>query len=326
MALTEEGIISVPGVLSRWVRLANGARAHYVTAGETGPAVVLLHGGIAGSSGTAGWRFMIPYLAINGFRVYAPDQPGFGLADSRPEYWPTQGGLSLVEFLHDFVNALCLDQFHLGGNSMGATVVGHYVVDHPERVLSFILIATNFLPELGLDPDGSVAQRLGGITIPPWDGTPEGMGHLMDLIIYRKEAVSEDLMQMRTLAGNRQAQAFAAYQQGRRAIMNDPNLRQKWMLAGRLDKVTVPGIYLYGQNDVLVPVEAGYMQEDVLPNIRFYYPGETGHQGQTDSPDLFNAVFAEFFQRGVLSPELERRAGVSTRRQATQSLAAATGD
>ena len=62
MALTEEGIIHVPGMLSRWVRLGNGEMAHYMTSGETGPAVILLHGGIPGSSGTAGWRFMAPLL------------------------------------------------------------------------------------------------------------------------------------------------------------------------------------------------------------------------------------------------------------------------
>ena len=45
VALTDEGIINVPGMASRWVRLANGARAHYVTAGDSGPAIILLHGG-----------------------------------------------------------------------------------------------------------------------------------------------------------------------------------------------------------------------------------------------------------------------------------------
>jgi len=83
MALTEEGIIEVEGMQSRWVRLASGAKAHYMTSGTTGPAVLLLHGGLPGSSGTAGWRFMAPFLGANGFRVYCPDMPGFGLSDTR---------------------------------------------------------------------------------------------------------------------------------------------------------------------------------------------------------------------------------------------------
>src|SRR5690348_12881818 len=62
MALTHEGLLSIPGLHSRYVRLASGARAHYMTAGQDGPNVILLHGGIPGSSGTAGWRFMAPFL------------------------------------------------------------------------------------------------------------------------------------------------------------------------------------------------------------------------------------------------------------------------
>src|SRR2546430_5285351 len=96
--LTEEDIIHIPDLHSRWVRLANGAKAHYVTSGDTGPAIILLHGGIVGSSGTAGWRFMAPFLGANGFRVYAPDRPGFGLADTRPDYKPSRGFHSQVEF------------------------------------------------------------------------------------------------------------------------------------------------------------------------------------------------------------------------------------
>ena len=75
MALTEEGIIHVPGMMSRWVRLASGAKAHYMTSGDKGPAVVLLHGGLPGSSGTAGWRFMMPFLGQNGFRVDGHEVP-----------------------------------------------------------------------------------------------------------------------------------------------------------------------------------------------------------------------------------------------------------
>src|SRR6476660_10358887 len=100
--LTEENIMHIPGLESRWVRLANGAKAHYVTSGDTGPAIILLHGGIVGSSGTAGWRFMAPFLGANGFRVYCPDQPAFGWADtSDPEYLK-RGQKDHVDFIKMF--------------------------------------------------------------------------------------------------------------------------------------------------------------------------------------------------------------------------------
>src|SRR5260370_41641633 len=86
--MTEEDIVHIPGLHSRWVRLSDGSKAHYVTSGETGPAIILLHGGIVGSSGTAGWRFMAPFLRANGFRVHCPDQPAFRRADTRPDYHP----------------------------------------------------------------------------------------------------------------------------------------------------------------------------------------------------------------------------------------------
>src|SRR6204780_5131622 len=108
MGLTDEGIIDVPGMMSRWVRLGTGTKAHYVTSGESGPAIVLLHGGIIGSSGTAGWRFMAPFLAENGFRVYCPDQPGFGLTEN-PELKYAYGAAGHVDFVHDFTTALNLD-------------------------------------------------------------------------------------------------------------------------------------------------------------------------------------------------------------------------
>src|SRR5437879_4470241 len=98
--------MDVPGVASRWVRLANGAKAHYSTAGEKGPAIIFLHGAVAGSSGLAGWRFALPFLGEHGFRVYAPDRPGFGLADTRPEYWAKRGWLSYVDFVQQFADAM----------------------------------------------------------------------------------------------------------------------------------------------------------------------------------------------------------------------------
>ena len=313
MALTDEGIIDVPGMASRWVRLASGAKAHYMTSGESGPTVVLLHGGIEGSSGTAGWRFMAPYLGENGFRVYCPDQPGFGLTED-PEQKYVYGAAGHVDFVHDFTTALNLDKFHLAGNSMGCINTVNYVIAHPERVLSYALIAGSVGDLVDSARREEVDKR--PVADRPrsdiFDGTKESMKAMMDAIIYRPAAITDDLLTMRTNAANNNR----PYQKIRQEINRNPgtDLSARLSTKGRFDKLTIPGIYLFGQDDVLIPVAFGFFQEDACPNIQFFYPAECGHQGQTDQPEMFNQVFLEFFRDGQVSRKTADWAGVSKRR------------
>ena len=185
MALTDEGLIDIPGLLSRNVRLASGTTAHYATAGSSGPAVVLLHGGLPGSSGVAGWRFMAPFLGANGFQVYCPDMPAFGLSDPAPEYRP-RGLYDHIDFVHEFVTALCLDTFHLAGNSMGCMNTVGYTTAHPERIQSFVLIAGS----IG-DITEDAPRFPGTLRIAPFDGTAASMRTLMESIIRNRGEISD---------------------------------------------------------------------------------------------------------------------------------------
>lgn len=319
--LTDEGIIDIPGLASRWVRLADGRRAHYVTAGDKGPAVVLLHGGLEGSSGTAGWRFMASVLAENGFRVYCPDRPGYGLSDtSRVEYLDASMKAN-NDFLKMFVDALCLDKFHLSGNSMGCLVAANFVVSHPERVLSVMFIA-GWLGDVLTKPrvmgtEGKFTPNPGYVR-QPWDGTAEGMKELMDGIIYEPKAVWPELIEMRVQAAlnQRAAREAVGLPNTLEQVLapQDPSMQQIFSTKGRIDKLTIPMIYLFGLQDVLAPVENGFNQEDVVPNIQFFYPDECGHQGQTDQPEVFNQVALEFFSTGKVTWPTAVKAGVSLRR------------
>jgi 2-hydroxy-6-oxonona-2,4-dienedioate hydrolase len=312
MGLTEEGLLYVPGLASRWVRLTSGARAHYVTSGDTGPAVVLLHGGINGSSGTAGWRFMATFLGANGFRVYCPDQPGYGLSETRGGFMSHPGRLGIVQFIKEFTEALCLDTFHLGGNSMGCNNAVQFAMEYPGRIISLALIAGS-IGDLTIWP--SVPDNIR----PPYNGTEEGMRKMMESIIFAKGAISPDLIAMRTLAANKQLAAQKGSRTERERLTDDANLRQKLSTKGRFDNLEIPGIYLYGRQDPR-PVENGYAQEDLLPHIQFFYPEQCGHQGQTDQPEMFNQVFLEFFRDGKVGRNTADWAGVSTRRPENPDL------
>jgi pimeloyl-ACP methyl ester carboxylesterase len=317
MALTEEGIIQVPGLHSRWVRLATGERAHYMTAGESGPAVVLLHGGIPGSSGTAGWRLLAPVLARAGFRVYCPDQPGFGLSDPRPEYRPVHGVYSHINFLERFAEALCLDRFFLAGNSMGCANTAHYVARYPHRVERFALIA---------GPVGDVMPfpTLDKLQVPVgWDGTRDTMVKMMNSIIHHQEAVTDDLLDMRMRAADAHKEGWIAWQKAFLFGELPADIASALSTKGRLDTSEIPGICLYGRDDAILPVEdLGFKVEDALPEVQFFYPEDCGHQGQTDQPELFADVFVEFFRDGTVGRATADRAGVSTRRPEIASLVA----
>lgn len=318
MALTEEGLIHVPGLLSRWVRLANGARAHYMTAGETGPSVILLHGGFAGSSGTAGWRYAAPFLGANGFRVYCPDLPGFGLSDVREEHWPTGLG-SHVDYLQHFADALCVERFHLAGNSMGCIDSVNFLCAHPNRVLSYALIA-GFVGDVA---PLQVEPKVNPAVLASFDGTEESMRRMMETIIGHDEAIDDELIAMRTATARRTEQSRAAlgpamlmYALG----MGDDAEAVRLTTRGRLDRLPTPGICIYGQDDGMVPVEQGHLQEDALPGIQFFYPDDCGHQAQTDQPDMINHLLLEFFRDGRVGRKTADWAGVSSRRPENAAL------
>jgi 2-hydroxy-6-oxonona-2,4-dienedioate hydrolase len=316
--LTEEGIVHIPGLMSRWVLLANGEKAHYVTSGDTGPAVILLHGGIEGSSGTAGWRFMAPVLGANGFRVYCPDRPGFGLADTARTEFLEQGPIRQVEFVRMFADALGLDKFHISGNSAGCAVSVNFVVTYPERILSVAFIAGG----LGDITDTSnVSDKREWSANPtyernPYDGTEKAMKELMEGIIYEAKTIWPELITMRVNASLKQRapRGISGVAQGPRGgAQGDPSRQQVYSTTGRLDKLSTPMIYMYGLQDVLSPVERGFAQEDSVPNVQFFYPNHCGHQGQTDQPDMFNQTFLEFFRDGKVSWKTAEWAGVSRR-------------
>ncbi len=315
MPLTEEGLAHIPGLMSRWVRLASGARAHYVTAGDTGPAVVLLHGGATGASGSAVWRNLAPFLGANGFRVYCPDVPGFGLADTREEFWPVDGALSHMAFINEFVDSLCLDEFHLSGNSMGCANTINYTLAHPARVKSFILI--NGAVGNLVDASQHVSS---GISLPRFEGTEASMRAHLGPLTHKKLDPPDEVVQMRTDAANRQKDATAAFRSAGQRIAADPSLSQVLSTKGRLDQLAIPGLYLFGRQDDLSPLENGYHQEDVLPNVQFFYPDECGHVGQQDQPEMFQRVFLEFFRDGTVSRKTAEWASVSARRPENPAL------
>ncbi|MCI0900653.1 MAG: alpha/beta fold hydrolase, partial [Chloroflexi bacterium] len=100
-----------------------GLDIRYVEAGD-GPVVVLLHG-LAASLLT--WYCNIDVLAGAGYRVIAPDLPGYGDSDkpSHLDYSPD----SAADFVYDFSQELGLEKFSLVGSSAGGLIAGLFALE-----------------------------------------------------------------------------------------------------------------------------------------------------------------------------------------------------
>lgn len=277
-----------------WV-LARGVRTHYSWAGTEGPAVILLHGGGPGSSGEAGWRFMLPALAAAGFRAFAPDQLSMGWTDARPHAWPILGHQSLVNHVHDFVEALCLDEVAVVGNSQGAYVAAKYSLDHPEHVSRTFLIASGTISSaMGIEHPPSPARD----ALRDYDETVEGMRRFLEAIIHDKSKVTDDLVRSRHEAATRPGiresrQAFEAY---RARMATEPKLQLRFNLEGTMPRFAIPAQFIWGKNDSFAPVSMGYQLEKRLPNIPFEYLDDCGHQCQNDQPKIVNEMVIQFLR------------------------------
>ena len=140
---------TIPEVTHHHVRAA-GADLHYVTAGESGSPVLLVHG-----FPESWWAFhaLIPLLAAE-HRVIAVDLPGFGDSGTGPG--PATSA-SAAESLRALIEHLGLGPVHLTGQDISGVSTYRLAAEHPELVRSLTAIETA-LPGYGFESFADVAN------------------------------------------------------------------------------------------------------------------------------------------------------------------------
>jgi len=136
----------------------NGIRmAVHVAGPEDGLPVVLCHGWpeLAFS-----WRHQVPALAQAGFRVYCPDQRGYGRTD-KPEAVESYDIHHLTGDLVGLLDAYGHETGVFVGHDWGGIVTWHIPLLHPHRVRGNVGVNTPFIPRLSDDPIKLMRQAYG---------------------------------------------------------------------------------------------------------------------------------------------------------------------
>lgn len=131
----------------------NGTQLHYVTAGDQGLPVLLVHG-----FPETWWAFhkLIPLLAAR-HRVYAVDLRGFGDSEVADENY---SGAVAAEDLHALIEHLSVGAMHVVGQDVSGGVIYRLAATHPENVISLTAIESGLA---GFGAEGLADVTHGGV-------------------------------------------------------------------------------------------------------------------------------------------------------------------
>jgi pimeloyl-ACP methyl ester carboxylesterase len=110
----------------------NGLLMNVALAGEDnhGPWILMIHGFPDDHSV---WRYQIPALVNQGFRVIAPDMRGCGDSEIPAERSHYRLD-ALIDDLVQLMNQLAIPSVRLVGHDWGAVISWHFAIRHPQRV------------------------------------------------------------------------------------------------------------------------------------------------------------------------------------------------
>jgi pimeloyl-ACP methyl ester carboxylesterase len=154
-------VATLPEVTHQTIQV-NGEALHYVTAGDSGPPILLVHG-----FPESWWAFrgVIPPLAAE-HRVIAVDLPGFGdSAHGAGDY----SSSFAAESLRQLIERLGLGPVHLTGQDIAGPTTFRLAAQHPGLIRSYTGIETG-LPGFGLEMLADVTHggtwHIGVLTAP----------------------------------------------------------------------------------------------------------------------------------------------------------------
>jgi pimeloyl-ACP methyl ester carboxylesterase len=279
----------------------------YQQSGETGAAVVLVHG-FGASWGH--WRKNLPVLGES-CRCYAIDLIGFG-GSAKPtpgdgiDYTFENWGQQVADFCREVVGSPAF----LIGNSIGCIVIMQTAVDNPELVLG--VAAINCSIRLLHDRKRVTLPwyRNYGSLIMQQVLSNKGIGNFFFqqiakpkvvrkilLQAYRRpEAVTDELIEMLMTPALDQGAAdvflaFTRYSQG--PLPED-----------LLPRLTCPTVLLWGTEDPWEPVAMGRELAKISTVDEFIPLEGLGHCPQDEAPEIVNPVLLQWIEKVNLSEDL----------------------
>lgn len=270
--------------MSCFSELPSGFTLHYTDAVPSGAVhgcVVFIHGSGPGASGMSNFHANIEAFQNAGYRVLVPDLPGYGLSDK-----PTDVQYTLdyfVGIMHEWLDALQLNSYHLVGNSLGGAIAIGMSLDRPKAVSSLILMASGGIEsrETYFNMPGIQAMVKYPMGSPEF--TRDVLATLLTQLVFDPVHVTEQLVDQRWATLQTQNATVLA-------TMAIPDLTE------RLNDIACPVLSFWGREDRFCPVSGAEKLFNACQNVRSIKLSQCGHWVMVEYPDVFNRECLAFLE------------------------------
>ncbi len=276
-----------------------GRRINVIDSGGDGPPLLFIHG-LGGL--WQNWLLNIPAF-MDRFRVIAPDLPGFGGSEMPAEPISIQGYAKTVDAM---CYALGVDRVAVVGNSMGGFIGAELALAFPTRVERLVLVSAAGLSitEIPHQPLRAAAALF---------SLAQPRLARLDKAVARRPRLRRAAMQGVVRYPERLSAALT-YElilgSGKPGFVPALDALTSYDFRDRLPEIEVPVLIVWGENDILVPVDDATRYERMIgSNARRIVFADTGHVPMIERPSRFNELLSEFLA-GDPTPESEI-AGVS---------------
>jgi len=271
-----------------WFTRVNGVLIHYQEAGdEKAPPIILIHGFI---SSNLIWANTLLPLARKGFRVIAPDLPGYGYSDK-----PADAEYTINEQAHAMVglmDRLKIERATIAGASYGGAIAATMALDYPERVEKLILVGavTNDEAKKKLLLRLSCLPIIGDIATPLFLGSRWILRRRMQEMYRRMDKPINDLMvaarhHLLATSNVHRAMIRTARRWSANRIQREASLiRQSTML-------------VWGDQDDHIPLADAFQLRDAIPNAKLVVFRNCGHLPPAEYPEQFVEVVSDFCEK-----------------------------
>ena len=280
---------------SRYADLED-VRLHYVEAGE-GPLVVLLHGF---PQFHHMWRFQIPALVEEGFRVVAPDMRGYNLSDK-----PEGVGRYRVELLARDVERLIAERGEeaaaVVGHDWGAIAAWYATMLYPDRVRKLAILnvphPARFIA--GLSRPDQLLKSWYVFALQ----APGSLGRAVEKGVFARflrdvrrdpsmpKRFTEEDVALYEEAMARPGALTAASNYYRALFRRSPS--EAWR---KMRKIEAPTLVIWGERDRYLSSALAEPDPLWVPDLRVERLPRASHWVAEDSPDEVNGLLAGFLK------------------------------